>query len=212
MNKQFKCTPRDVAILQFINQAGFCNIAHIEQRFSLHAPRSYQVMKRLINALLVKHERIFHGKQGIYRLTHKGALYTDLPPLHRIPLATYRHDLLLIDLQFHLNKKYPDAAWISERQLRHDKYHDGIGKKGHIADALLTFDNENKKIAIELELSFKNRDRLEKILKAYGTQFDINEVWYYCPQAIASYLSMVAVKMPFVKIHILPEEQQWLVA
>jgi len=82
-------TERDTEILQFINSFGFCEIPQIESRFEVTKRRSYQILERLITAGLVKHERVLHGKHGIYRLTAKGASYTDLPASSRITMNTY---------------------------------------------------------------------------------------------------------------------------
>lgn len=54
-----KLTDRDVDILRFINDFGFCEILQIEKRFGVKRPRSYQIMSRLVKAGLVKHDGLF---------------------------------------------------------------------------------------------------------------------------------------------------------
>ena len=201
---QSTLTQRDVAILQFINAFGFCEMPQIEKKFLLKKPRSYQVMKRLITMGLVMHERIFHGRHGIYRLSKKGALHTGLPALHRMPLDYYDHELKLVNLYLKLMASYTDADWKSERQLQHEKCLSGIGQRGHVADGLMTLP-DGKKIAIELELSLKGRARIERILKSYATQFTIDEVWYFCANHVKTALTDLVVKMPFIKLYSLDE-------
>ena len=202
-------TERDLKILQFINDFGFCEMPQIEKMFGLVKPRSYQIMQRLVAVDLVKHERIFHGRHGIYRLTKKGAGYTELPALARITLANYNHSLAVLDIYLHLRKKYPDAEWLSERHLIHEKYFDGVGKRGHLPDGILFLpdsDKKEQKIALEVELRLKGKTRIEKILKWYSSQFDFAEVWYFCPQGVADSLrKAMGTSMPFVKIHSLRE-------
>jgi len=202
-------TERDSQILHFINDFGFCEMPQIENRFGLTKRRSYQIIERLIGAALIKHERVFHGRHGIYRLSKKGAAYTDLPVLARMSLANYNHSLAVLDVYLHVRKKYPSAEWLSERHLIHAKYSGGVGKRGHLPDGILLLpdtDNKEQKIAIEVELRSKARARIEAILKWYTTQFDFAEVWYYCPQGVADALRLVVgEKMPFVKIHALRE-------
>lgn len=202
--KAIQLTERDISILKFINEFGFCEIAQLSQRFAWKKPRNYQIMQRLVQAGLVKHERIFYGKHGIYRLSQKGAEYTDLPPLARVPLHQYRHELLLIRLHFKLMHLYPEAQFISERRLKRDKFFDGVGKQGHVSDGILILP-DHKKVAIELELSLKGMRRIEHIIKEYGTQFDIQEVWYYCAEKVMTPLRKVAANQPFIKVHSLKE-------
>jgi hypothetical protein len=120
------------------------------------------------------------------------------------PLGNYAHEVALIDVYLRLRAIYPEARFISERQLKRDKFFTGVGKSGHLSDGFLVFPDE-KQIAVEVELSLKGKNRTEKILKGYGGDFSIKEVWYYCPEGIAASLRVIASKMPFVKIHSLRE-------
>src|ERR1700722_13596289 len=106
-------TERDIRILHFINDFGFCEMPQIEKMFGLVKPRSYQIMQRLVTAGLVKHERVFHGRHGIYRLSKKGAGHTELPALARITLGNYNHSLAVLDVYLYLLTKHPDAEWLS---------------------------------------------------------------------------------------------------
>lgn len=129
---------------------------------------------------------------------------TSLPPLHRVPLANYQHDLSLLNLYLRLRDIYPDTTWLSERKLKHDKYKLGVGKHGHLPDGILVF-SDGKQIAIEVELSCKGRQRLDAILKTYVTQFSLQEVWYFCRQTMLPRLQDAAKSMSFVKIYSLKE-------
>jgi len=200
----YKLTERDVEILQFINLFGFCEMPHLDKRFGWAKPRNYQVVNRLVEAGLLRHERVFYGRHGIYRLTVKGAKFTGLPPLARIPLANYTHDVTLIEVYLRLRLAYPDAVWVSERALMQDKHADGVGKRGHLPDGVLVLP-EGKQVAIEVELSMKGKERLEKILKGYGAAFGYEAVWYYCSEGVASAMSSMVAKWPFIKIYRLKE-------
>ena len=110
-------TQRDVEILRFINEFGFCVMPQIEIRFGMRGRRSYQVMEKLVKAGLVYHERIFYGKHGVFYLTDKGANFTDLPSIEKISLGIYEHQMVLTNVYLKLRQHYPDMEWISERQL-----------------------------------------------------------------------------------------------
>ncbi|MFU8797325.1 MAG: hypothetical protein ACNA7Y_01315, partial [Gammaproteobacteria bacterium] len=191
-------------VLKFINDFGFCEMPHLDARFGFKKPRNYQVMQRLIDAKLVKHERVFYGRHGIYRLSRAGSRYTDLPPLARVPLGSYQHEVTLINVYLKLATLYPDATWLSERRLKRDKYFDGVGKRGHLSDGMLILP-DGKSIAVEVELSLKGKNRLESILKGYGSEFSIKEVWYYCSDGVAASMASMVTSMPFVKVHRLRE-------
>ncbi|WP_218813531.1 MarR family winged helix-turn-helix transcriptional regulator [Rickettsiella endosymbiont of Dermanyssus gallinae] len=197
-----KLTSRDVEILKFINEFGFCEMPQISQYFGLHKPRNYQIINKLERHKLLLHERIFYRRHGLYRLTPAGARFSQLPPLHRVPLANYHHDYMVLNLFMKLKAIYPDSSWISERKLKHDKYKLGVGQHGHLPDGILVF-ADGKQIAIEVELSYKSNQRLEDILKTYATQFALQEVWYFCHESMVPKLKEAAKAMPFVKIHVL---------
>lgn len=206
MNKpcKIRITERDLEILNFINDFGFCEMPQLEKRFNLRKPKNYMLINRLIKIGLVKHERLFYGRHGIYRLTRKGARNTPLPPLNRVVLGNYIHDIKLMEIYLKLRELYPEAQWISERKLKQEKYTDGVGKKGHLPDGMLIFP-DGKEVAIEVELTAKDRRRVERILKWYTGKFDIKEVWYYCSPSIVAYMQNKAAKMAFVKVKRLDE-------
>lgn len=195
-----KMTERDVQILKFINEFGFCEIKQIENKFKIKKVRGYQIMKRLVDAGLVTHEMVFYGAHGVFYLTKEGAECTDLPPIKNIPKDNYEHQLAVIDIYFKLKEQHPEAEWIGERRIKRDKYMKGLGKTGHVADGMLIFP-DGKEIAIEVELTMKSKRRLTDILKNYSGCFAIREVWYYCAPDIITRITKLAEDMSFIKIH-----------
>src|SRR6185437_4431525 len=127
-------TERDVQLLQFINEFGFCEMPYLQKRFGLKKTRSYQLVNRLMQKGLLQHERVFHERHGLYRLTKKGAAFTALTELAKVPVGNYEHQLKIIDVYLKLKKLYPDSTWISERQLEQEKFQKGLGQYGHLAD------------------------------------------------------------------------------
>lgn len=197
--KKRMATSRDMKILNFINDFGFCTIGHIQRCFNLKQARSYQIMQRLEKKGLVQHEMVFHNKPGFYWLTRKGALDTPLHAADGIPEGNITHQLTIIDVYLKLRRLHPDATWISERQLEHAKFSKGLGQKGHLSDGILLWP-DNKKIAIEIELTMKGSKRLDQILKEYRKQFGIVEVWYYCDPSIIKSFQVKVAKRPYIKV------------
>lgn len=200
---EMKITKRDIEILNFINEMGYCKVIQIGKRFSLKTPRVYKIMKRLREEGLAIHKRIYFYEGGVLRLTRQGAAYTSLPAFDHIAKGTYDHQLLVVDVYLVLREKYLTATWISERVLRQDKPQYGIGKMKHISDGFLIF-NE-KKIAIELELTMKKKERLERIIRSYGSQTIVDEVWYICGPGALQGVKAIAQKKSFIKVLSLKE-------
>lgn len=199
-----KLTERDLEILRFINDCGYCVTPHLVSFLSVKRARIYQIMKRLVHRKLVIKEPLLHGHPSTYYLTVEGAKFTELPAIEFISLGTYRHQVAMINVALKLMRIYPEATWISERHLIYDKFCEGIGKRGHVADGLLVFPDK-RQIAIEVELSVKGRRRIEGILKSYSSNFEIKEVWYFCSPYAYTVLSDIAAKKSYIKIFSIKE-------
>lgn len=131
---------------------------------------------RLIKAELVTHQRLFHGRHGVFYLTRLGADYTDLPSIKNVPKDNYIHQLMIIETYLKLREQYSDTNWISERRIVHEKFMDGVDKKNHhLPDGILILP-DFRQIAIEVELTMKSKQRLENIIWGYMLCSDINEV------------------------------------
>ena len=195
-----KITERDIEMIRFINDCGFCLTPHLERRFSIKNWRVYQLMKRLVEAGLVKQQRLFYGKPNVYYVTSEGAEFTDLPALQKINLGTYEHQIKLTEVVMKLRELYPGCTWISERKLKHDNFFNGIGVRGHVSDGVL-IKPDNYSISIEVELTLKSKHRLESILKSYTAQLAIKEVWYFCTPPVIPTLTQMIQKRPFIKIY-----------
>jgi len=189
---------RDIRIINFINEFGFCEIPQIEKQFGLNKPRAYKVMQRLIKHGYVHHERIFYHRHGVYRVTRLGAQLTGLPRLDKVPVGIYEHQLAVIEIYIQLMREYPKATWMSERNIRRGWMPKvGKGREKHIADALLYL-GDDKPIAIEVELTMKGKRRLEEIFSAYRSQFELKEVWYFCSPDIYEKVKKLAEKFQSV--------------
>lgn len=191
-------TFRDIEILCFINDFGLCETRQLCERFSLLPYRINRIMNRLIGKGLAFREKIFFGRDHCFRATEAGASYTNLPKLNDIYLGTYFHLIGSIDLYNKLHKLYPQAHYISERRIRHAKNAERFGFRGHVSDGILLIDE--KKIALELELTSKNRFRLETILKGYSANFDTHEVWYFCARNVLTSVATASSHLNYVKV------------
>ena len=193
-------TKRDVEILKFINQFGFCEITQIEKQFVLKQARCYQILKRLKKANLVAHEKVFHGRGGALYLTKVGADFTDLPAIKNIPKDNYVHQITIIETYIKLMKGFPGSQWLTERHIARDKSEYGVGRKiRHLGDGILILPN-NREIAIEVELTMKSKRRLDDIMLGYALHKHIKEVWYFCSPIIIERVRKAAKNWSHIKI------------
>lgn len=199
-------TIRKIEMLRFIHEFGFCEVNQIVNRFNIKQSCAYFHMKELTRYGLITNARIIKYQPRAYFLTPKGVglLKLDLPVINHIPLNVYEHQLRVIDVHIKMRMIYPDAVWITERRLHRDKDKSDFGKPDHMPDAALIF-SDDKRCAIEVEISQKTKDRLSEIINGYGLQKYYREVWYFCSQNVLPLINKVAGDVPYLKIFKLSE-------
>jgi hypothetical protein len=175
-----KITENDIAILTTINRFGFMTVREIAKITGRLETVVYSRLKVLCDYELLENQRLFYGKPGAYWLTYQGKIACE-SPLSTIKgprIATYNHDLCVIAVYIELKKKYGEKlSWLTAREIMSEKFaasKNGEASpprnalapiKGHIADGVALFDD--KKFAVEVELSMKGPARLKKIIAEY---------------------------------------------
>ena len=193
---------RDGEILRWMNGFGFANADQIMRFMGVKKSSCYARLKKLIEGGYLEHEYVLHGLSGIYKLTQKGTIASGdhLRGSGEIRLGTFKHDLALVDLALDLTDK-TGGSFIPQRRIRHDEGLSGVGQTGHVADGYLYLPEQEKPIAVELELTVKARSRLNAIIQDYGGNLAVSEVWYFCKeQSVISALQKAAQGYSFIKI------------
>lgn len=182
-------TERDLAILRWINGHGIADARKVSEKFAIYQQKTYLRLKRLVDAGLLKHERILFGKPGVYYLTKAGveASGSELTVINKVVLSTMEHDLKLVDLSIFLEKER-GGKWVTAREIMLHKVTSAKNKierlkllKTRTADGLLV--TEEQTFAVELELTMKSQQRLKKIIEDYARDIQkgvYNGVLYYC--------------------------------
>jgi len=168
------------------------------QRFNLGRSNAYAQMKMLARFGIIKHVMVLPDLPGVYFLTAKAVrlIDTDLPLITYVPINHYSHYIEVLRVYLTVRESHPDSTWITERRLIRQKYDDMAGSKDHLPDGILILPDE-KRIAIEVELSLKGRDRLLNILTDYVVDKAIHEVWYFCsPKVLLVLRETAAVVIP----------------
>jgi len=209
-------TERDLEIIRYIDSFGYVAAEQIFNRFKISQKRGYRRLHLLVAEGYLQHKRIFIGRPGIYRGGSQGlALICDDPERpHRpatIRVATIEHDLMLVDLASALVQKY-GGTWKTERQIWRERGFTAVEAKMHVPDGILTLPagdgdgQKNQKIAVELELTAKSGQRLEKIIRGYARAAEYTEVWYFVKNlALAEKIREIAQRMTFIKIYLISE-------
>lgn len=204
-----RLTKRDLKGLEFVTRHGFitaeqfglaafCNFTQGRRELDVSMSMVYRRLKKLVDAGLLRHEYVLHGKPGVYLATKKGAELADVgvPPA-KVDLKSLEHDLAVVDLALKL-EGLPD--WITERQIRSEAVSAVRGGGGRISrngnlgrmpDGILT-GLGGQRWAVELEISGKDNARYREVFRNYAKRHRERlpqEEAQFCPEgALADYV------------------------
>jgi hypothetical protein len=124
------------------------------------------------------------GHDVLWVLTDKGANAAGVStPKKSWSKNILQHDYKLLSLRLELEKAGIAQTWIPEHEIRsliYKKYGLQEGKQKLIPDGLMGIDAMGKfgSVAIELELTLKNQNRIKDIVSRYQEKKDLSAVWY----------------------------------
>lgn len=196
-------TERDHALLAFMAEHRLILGGHVQVLLGISADAARARLRSLRAAGLLAGERFFYGQPHCWWITSKGLAVIDsrLPP-PRIDLRSYWHDVGLgwVRLAAERGAFGQLHQIVSERTMRsrdgaraqgpldmgqrEEPFGVRLGGTGpagrerlHYPDLLLITPHQ-RRIAVELELTTKNRTRRERILAGYGADYRIDAVLY----------------------------------
>jgi hypothetical protein len=131
-------------------------------------------------------------------LTGRGAALGSSPfrlwePNHGLAL----HIEAVTEVRLVLERELHFGGWECERAVAR-RLADDRGRRGHLPDAVLHRDQE--RIAIEVELTLKNRRRLDDI--AFQTSRFYDRVWYFAKPKLLPALRKIAAENPYGNIDV----------
>ena len=184
-----RLTARDGEILAWLGRYRFATAGQSRRRFSLGRSRAYQRTRDLARAGYLSFNRPFFSDQpGVYVATRAGLAVAACPLAPAtVDVRSFRHDLRVVDLALDLELR--GLAVLSERELRHAEGLNGgttpaalsIGAPGdsgrHFPDLLVS--DGDRYWAVEVELTPKRTERLERILNSYRRARHVTAVAYY---------------------------------
>jgi len=190
-------TARDLEIVRFITRHGVVTSEDVATRFfwreEQNRPGIWAAYRR-ISALrwlgLILSDKPFANRPTVLRVTREGARLADvgIAPAPLV-LSELNHSLAVVRVVEQLARDHPGAEITTERELRAERYRERregdrpVGR-GRTPDAILRLAKKDAKrttetIAIEVDITRKDRRALERIILAYDHELDVDRVWWY---------------------------------
>jgi len=206
---------RDEEILRWITRHGVVTPELVGRRFFWRPDRkdygkwaAYRRIRALELLGLVIRNKPYAHKEEVIRVTREGARIADvgLRPAPLI-LSQLDHTIAVVGLTEFLLAKNKGAELVTERELRATRYREfREGKRspshGRAADALLRIPTKKsagaqgvRTVAIELDLSRKDRRAMERMVLAYDREPGVAEVWWYVQPTRVDATKAVVVKL-----------------
>ena len=139
---------------------------------------------------LILRDKPFANQPEVIRVTREGARIADVG-IRPAPLvlSQLRHTLAVVLLAEGLAAEHRGAELLTERELRAERYRmqrQGLDtSRGRTPDAVLRIPAKGpgaqkiKRVAIELDLSRKDRRAMERMIHQYDQTDGIDAIWWY---------------------------------
>jgi hypothetical protein len=188
-------TDRDLEILRWMTRHGVVTAELVGQRFFWRAEQrkygqwaAYRRLAALERLGLILRDKPWANRPGVLRVTSEGARLADVG-LRPAPLvlSQLRHTLAVVLLVEGLAYKQPGTEYVTERELRAERYRQrraGVDiSRGRVPDGILQIPDKRTKtirrVALELDITRKDRRALENMVHRYDQEPDIDAVWWY---------------------------------
>jgi len=177
---------RDFEILKWIHKFRFCLGRHIRVLAGFSGVRATnRRLKLLLEAGYLERKKYMYGVPYLYTLTHKGRILSGSNKRQdKIRIDRIMHDISVLDTVVYYASLYElGMADIESEKELHIK--DGFGSRKHYPDFVFTRDNQ--KIAVEIELTPKTKDRMEQNVRDNYMTFD-TQIWITANHKVLSLL------------------------
>ena len=180
-------TGRDRRMLHWINGHGFVTADQAARWMGVCDRIGRRRLLKLVDAGFLQRDRLGFNEPHCHWLTKTGWEVSgdELAPPKKVNRVTYYHDTALVDLSQNLLARLKvEADFVPERRLKSENRSKARWRQGRLVDEAHTPDGElhvagKKPVAIELELTVKERRRLEGIISSYACTLDYEAVWYF---------------------------------
>ena len=183
-------TRRDRCILDTVYRFKFCLGRHINLLAGFTGLRGTdRRLKTLIEAGYLARRKYLYAVPYLYTLTHKGRVLMGVNKREdKIRIEQIAHDIYVLDALIYFTRKYRlslnDVE--SEKEL-HIK--DGFGARKHHPDFVVNM--VKQRIAVEIELNPKSKERLEKNIRDNYLNYD-GQTWITNDNKVISLINSFA--------------------
>ncbi|MCL1914443.1 MAG: replication-relaxation family protein [Eubacteriaceae bacterium] len=168
-------TERDLIVLWVVHKFRFVLGRHIRVLAGFASARvADRRLKLLIDAGYLSRQKYFYGMPYLYSLTHKGRIMLSVNKREdKIRVAQISHDIHVIEAVIFYRDKYnlELSDITSNKELN---IIDGFGNRRHHPD--FVFIHEGEKYGVEIELTPKDKKRLDKNISDNYESFDY-QIW-----------------------------------
>lgn len=200
-------TERDMTIAAWIGRQGAVRAEHVMTRFSIGRTATYRRLHELVEFGLVRRHRLLYNDGGLLTATAEGLRWAGLDRLApvRISLTLVPHMIASAALAAELEPTLTAERLLSDREHRAAENAAGepiasaiVGKQNdgrpgvHRPDFALITRRGQQVTAVEVELTLKNRTRLERILRGYLRNQNVTVVRYHAAPQIADAVTRAA--------------------
>ena len=187
-----------MTIAGWIGRQGAVRAEHVMTRFSIGRTATYRRLHELVEFGLVRRHRLLYNDGGLLTATAEGLRCAGLDRLApaQISLALVPHMIASAALAAEIEPRLDGQTLLSDREHRAAENAAGEpiasaiigpqtdGRAGlHRPDFALIAQSQHV-TAMEVELTLKNRTRLERILRGYLRNQNVSVVRYYAVEPI----------------------------
>lgn len=182
-------TKRDLELFKMISSYSMLSTRQINQ-LCFNSIQLSTVLRRL---RVLEQNKFIHrligleSKELLWILQTKGAEAASVSiPKRHYSKNLLEHDFKLLSLRLTLESSKLAHSWLPEHEIRSNIFRKNdfrLAKEKLIPDGIMGIEINGKKqsLALELELTLKNKDKLKKTLGRYKEQDGILGVWYLVP-------------------------------
>ena len=172
---KLKLVERDYEIFREVERWRFCLGRHIKVLAGFSGQRACdRRLRALLGAGYIDREKIVYGVPSVYRVAYRAKMMIGANKRQdKIRLDNIAHDIAVIDTAIYMCGRLgiPFRDITTEKQLHSQ---DGFSNRNHQPD--FTFTKGDKTTCVEVELSLKSQERLNKTCKANFIAYDC-QIW-----------------------------------
>jgi hypothetical protein len=193
-------TPRDLEVLPFIAEQCAVTQPQLARLIGRTEHTARWLRQRWQRAGWVESRVLLVGEPVFVWLTALGQLACGVDFKTWRPQAVGRlaHLVAVTDVRMHVEARRPEAVWVSERVIARRDFVAGERRK-HLPDAEVLIGNQ--RVAIEVELTQKERRRTQAIVAELSARYDA--VWYFAAPAAHRHLTEAIARNNFTRVQLL---------